>query len=382
MQRTQNRSRRTRSRLGPRTPRRRARDRAAGLAPATHLTLPHLDGVRRDYLQEVGEPAAARLAIGLLEAELADPGDWLRSGARPSEFLKRTLLSWIGADIDGAAAAWFDLMFWFGDDVDYFGATYGSIGEPLLAYGSMRLEAVKLGPMCERYAAIDPRLPATVFAGLRCLDRFIRTYAWEDAEVVLEWRRERQMELEYEVQEGYMDPEEAAEWSKELSTEPSQPEALKAKPYSLAQLRRKRSTWRGEGVSDVLDAVIELMALAEKTVVPDYREWIDGLGADTEPPQPSILFVADDNDPIGGCYDEEMENQSQGEGFGPRSVVKLDVENRATLERARQTVRDVLKACELGGRIFNRLPGNGSLAATLMSLDHGPEVLDRVQVRT
>lgn len=65
------------------------------MAAGSGLLIPRLDGAPVEQQLWQGEATAARLARTLIEANVADPGDWAAAKRNPFEFLKRALDRWL-----------------------------------------------------------------------------------------------------------------------------------------------------------------------------------------------------------------------------------------------------------------------------------------------
>jgi len=57
--------------------------------------IPRLDGVCLEQQLWQGEATAARLVRTLIEANVADPGEWVTAKKNPFDFIKRALDGWL-----------------------------------------------------------------------------------------------------------------------------------------------------------------------------------------------------------------------------------------------------------------------------------------------
>src|SRR5690606_14029708 len=126
---------------------------AGGLAPATGLTMPVLDRLRRFYEEHTSDDDALRAARALLVTGVADPADWRRAKGDHVEYMRRMLSRWVAQG--------------YGDMRKHPGTilTLHLSPETDRWYVGMwvdRVHQVPLGAMVRLLEQYHPRLPATV----------------------------------------------------------------------------------------------------------------------------------------------------------------------------------------------------------------------------
>lgn len=133
---------------------------AAGLAPATHLGIPRLQGLRGSYRAERSRQETAALCLAMLEAGVADHKDWTGDLL---EFLDRTVERWVSA----ANGAWISRTFGFTVSLNRYPAGFAEFFNepPDRFYLELRPEigdhfSLEMGPMITKLEEADRRFPS------------------------------------------------------------------------------------------------------------------------------------------------------------------------------------------------------------------------------
>ena len=152
-----------------------------GLMPAGRgLLIPRLDGLTLEHQSYQGERWAARLAFTLLEAGIADAGDWTAANRNPFDFIKRGLEGWLLRHDAQTIREQFSLDVVLSTNLErYLAADDQSqdISRTFLTLEPDSAGYVILGPTLRLLENTHLRLPATfLHLFIDALNRWIRVY--------------------------------------------------------------------------------------------------------------------------------------------------------------------------------------------------------------
>ncbi len=227
-----------------------------------HLAVPHLNGVPAKHQMAFGVQPAARLGLSLLEAGIAEPGDWRPRDKNPIDFVEKTLGRWvlkrggeeISTEFNVALALVSDLEPYAEGNVDA-----GIVEEMFIVLEPETAAYVVLGPLLRELNAIHRRVPVTFFQLFTAaLNRWVRVYDYRDAGERVEMLRE--------WYEG--DPE--AEPVELPDVQSATPDCLQqSKPLSEGALEKLAGKTRDKRLGAILRGVLELSAASRRSQRPE-----------------------------------------------------------------------------------------------------------------
>ena len=159
------------------------------------LTLPRLDGIAVERQLRFGERAAARAGCALLQAGVADAGDWTAAERNPLRFLQLALDRWTTEHGKAQIEEQFQLDLTLSTELaDRDAADPEAAADPRVLFLIVEPSSAGcavLGPALRTLEAVHPRLPATFAAlFLDALNRWVRVYDYRDARERVETLRD------------------------------------------------------------------------------------------------------------------------------------------------------------------------------------------------
>jgi len=279
---------------------------AAGylIARGGQLAVPHLNGVPAKHHMAFGVQPAARLALSLLEAGIADPGDWRPREENTVEFVEKTLRRWVLKHGGDEISSEFDVALALVSDLEPYAegpSDAVAVQEMFIVIEPETAGYVVLGPLLRELNAIHRRLPVTFFhLFTAALNRWVRVYDYRDASERVEMLREW-----YEA-----DPE--AEPVEVPDVKGATPDCLQErKPLSEAAVEKLTERMRNKRLAAILRGMLDLSAGSRRAqrpeIGPDASERLE----DSNPPLPALLAVFEKQDAIEGCFDEEAQGMME-----------------------------------------------------------------------
>lgn len=303
-----------------------------------------LSGVAPRYVQSAGAPAVARLALTLLEAGLARPADWTRSGGSPAAFVGRTVSRWVEeADQDGTQRT-LSLSVGLMTRLDPNEEEDEPSIDHWLTIHASEAGGIILRPTVDMLERVHPRLPATFWRLFKtALSTVCWVYDWLDAAEHAEW----------------IDEEEYLEATGEPRPDPLRdlPAALKRRPLSNATLRRVLRT-ADERSRQLLEIALEMQGLARGVDRPSVPFVPDELReADVIEPWPAFVAMVDEGDDTHRFFDEDMDHRWQvGIEAAPSMAIPFDGRDAGEVQVAHARLSMALAVFAAAARAIRLMP--------------------------
>lgn len=303
----------------------------------SQLAVPHLNGVSARHQMALGVQPAARLALSLLDAGIANGKDWNPDRNNPVEFVENTLRRWALKNGGDEIATEFDVALALVSDLEPYSEGGFSTAIDQEMYIVLEPETagyVVLGPLLRELAGIHGRLPATFFdLFTSALNRWIRVYDFRDAEERVEMLRE--------WYEGDPDSEHV-----ELpDVRGATPKFVRTrKPLHESSLERLAEKIGDKRIEGIVSGLLQLSAASRKAQRPEIGADASERLADSNPPLPALLAVFEKQDAIEGCFDEEAQGMMECPPE-PNVIIPLkiaEVDSVKTAFRIAEVVCDVL----------------------------------------
>jgi len=272
------------------------------LMPASRAyAVPRLDGIPTEYQFAGGIDAAARLALTLISASLADAAQWAQVRGDPIAFIARALKDFVEAHGGEELRKEFFVGLGLVSDLDPYacdGKETGLQDEMYIILEPDSAGYVVLEPTLRLLARTHPRLPTTffdLFTG--ALNRWVRVYDYRDA-----FERVEQLREWYEA-----DPD--GEQVELPGVEAATPLWLRNKrnPLKPASVERLLETVKNRRVRALVEGVLELNNISHRGTRPSIGERAEVRLSDTNPPVPALVAVFKKHDAIEGCFDDECQ---------------------------------------------------------------------------
>ncbi len=277
-------------------------DAAPCLMPAgAGYKIPRLTGIPSEYRFVGGVESAAKLALTLISAGLADPCDWVRLGRDPFAFLAAALKTAVekhgGNDLDSE----FFMRLGLVSDLDPYACDRNEAGlqdEMYLVLEPDSAGYVVLEPALRLLSRVHPRLPTTffdLFTG--ALNRWVRVYDYRDA-----LERVEQLREWYEA-----DPD--GEQVELPAVEEAIPVWLRRKwnPLKPRFVEQFLENTNNRKIRGLMEGALRLSRTAHRASRPNIGERAEARLADSNPPVPALVAVFNKHDAIEGCFDDEAQ---------------------------------------------------------------------------
>jgi hypothetical protein len=296
-----------------------------------------------------GEAAAARLARTFVEADVADPDDWVAAKRNPFEFLKRALDRWLSLHGGAVIREQFFLDVLLSTNLDRYFAGDGRCGDASRVFLALEPDSagyVILGPTLRLLESIHPRLPATflnLFLG--ALNRWVRAYDYRDA-----FERVKRLREWYES-----DPDGEAVELPDIDR--CLPESVKRRPLSRRSLGVMIPAIKDSVSRQLMELAVELDRLSSQSARPDVGDDVRELLIDCGEPVPALLAVFERTDAIEGCFDEECQGMLELTPE-PNLIVPFDGQTESGVHGAFAILSAVCQTLSCASRLMKIMPGN------------------------
>ena len=289
-----------------------------------------------------GEATAARLARTLIEANVADPSDWVAAKQNPLEFLKRALDRWLRQHGDAVIREQFFLDVLLSTSLDRYFAGDGKAGDASRVFLTLEPDSagyVILGPTLRLLEGVHPRLAATVLhLFLGALNRWIRVYDYRDAfdrvERLRDWYKS--------------DPD---------GEDVKLPDIDRCLPKSVNRQPLSRRTLDAMTARQLMELAVELDRLSSRTKRPEVGDDVRGLLIDCGEPVPALLTVFERTDAVEGCFDEECQGMLELTPE-PNLIVPFDGQSEESVGGAFAILAAACDALSCASRLMKIMPGN------------------------
>ena len=317
------------------------------MARGTGLAIPRLEGVPIRHQLWQGDRKAARVALCMLEAKVADSDVWSGCQGSPFEFIRRSIVRWIERHSRTASREQFYLDVSLSSRLDHFQPD-GDKSDTTPLFLTVEPESagyVVLGPTLRALEAFHPRLPATfahLFLG--SLNRWVRVYDYRDAQD----RTERLRDW-YEA-----DPD---------AGEVELPEISRCIPASMQQ-RRLSTRALAMLVSEISNPdamkMLRLLLRLERvsryprpTLGEEFREDLIDCGE----PLPALLAVFERHDGIEGSFDEESQGMLEVTPE-PNLIIPVQCDSAASVASAFAALAALCCVVATASELMALMPGN------------------------
>src|SRR5579871_2174970 len=298
------------------------------LMPASRAyAVPRLDGIRTEYQFTGGIEAAARIALTLISAGLADAAQWAQVRGDPFAFIARALKDFVEAHGGEEIRKEFFMGLGLVSDLD----PYACDGKETALQDEMYIILepdsagyVVLEPTLRLLARTHPRLPTTFFHLFTGgLNRWVRVYDYRDASERVEQLREW-----YEA-----DPD--GERVELPGVEAATPLWLRNKWNLLkrASVERLLEVARNRRVRALVEGALELNKVSHRGTRPSIGERAEVRLSDTNPPVPALVAVFKKHDAIEGCFDDECQGMLECTPE-PNVILPFRPEDPASVQKA------------------------------------------------
>jgi len=322
------------------------------MATGSGLVIPRLDGAPVEQQLWQGEATAARLLRTLIEANVADPGDWVAAKRNPFEFLKQALDRWLSQHGDAVIWEQFFLDVLLSTSLDRYIAGDGKSGDASKVFLALEPDSagyVILGPTLRLLEGIHPRLPATfLHLFLGALNRWVRVYDYRDAFDWIERLRDW-----YES-----DPDGEAVELPDIDR--SLPKSVKRRPLGRRTLGTLLPAIKNAAARQVMELAVELDRAASQSARPDVDEEVRELLIDCGEPVPALLAVFERTDAIEGCFDEECQGMLELTPE-PNLIISFNGETDEGVRGAFAILSVACQTLSCASRLMKIMPGNERL---------------------
>ena len=316
------------------------------------LVIPLLDGMPLEQQLWQGEAAAARLARTFVEADVAEPDDWVAAKGNPFEFLKRALDRWLSRHGGAVIREQFFLDVPLSTSLDrYFAGDGRSVdaSKVFLALEPDSAGYVILGPTLRLLEDVHPRLPATfLHLFLGALNRWVRSYDYRDA-----FERVERLREWYES-----DPD--AEAVELPDIDRCLPTSVKRRPLNRCTLDAMIPTIKDSASRQLMELAVELDRLSTQGARPEVGDDTRELLIDCGEPVPALLAVFERTDAIEGCFDEDCQGMLELTPE-PNLILPFDGQTEGGVRDAFATLSVVCETLSCASRLMKIMPGNERL---------------------
>lgn len=326
---------------------------AGGLDPSlltatgSGLAIPRLEGVPIRHQLWQGDRKAARVALAMLEAKVADSDLWPGCQGSPFEFIRRSIAHWVERHSKAASREQFYLDVSLSSCLDHFQRN-GDKSDSAPLFLTVEPESagyVVLGPTLRALETFHPRLPATfthLFLG--SLNRWVRVYDYRDA-----------LDRTESLRDWYESDPDAGEV--EL------PDTSRCIPASM-QKRRLSTRALTMLVSEISnpDAVKMLRLLlrleresryARPTLGEEFRDDLIDCGE----PLPALLAVFERHDSIEGSFDEASQGMLEVTPE-PNLIIPFQGESAASVASAFAALAALCRVVATASELMTLMAGN------------------------
>jgi len=316
------------------------------MAHRSEIGLPLLDEISAEQHFVADDREAIRLAEILVRSGVAITEDWARSERHHIKYLQLTLQRLVSIHGGAAIDRRFDLDLTLSDRLIDYSDGRAPEGTLYLTVDPEGAAFVLLNPTIERLAQAHPRLPSTFFHHFAAaLNRWVRVYDYRDADERVDMLRQ------------WYEGEEDADQYELPDVEGCTPKSLKETPLSVKGLRTLRETIVDQQVNVLIESLLGLCLMSQKTKRPEFTEDMGEQLMDSNPPLPCLLAAFSQADAVVGCFDDEgqtaMEVTPQ-----PNLIIPLKLSEPVSIGKAFRTLGVACETLAAASRLIDLMPGN------------------------
>jgi len=316
------------------------------MAHRSEIGLPLLDEISAEQHFVADDREAIALAEILVRSGVAITEDWSRSERNPIKYLQLTLQRWVSIHGGAAIDRRFDLDLTLSDRLIDYSDGRAPEGILYLTVDPEGAAFVLFNPALERLAQAHPRLPSTFFHHfVGALNRWVRVYDYRDADERVDMLRQ------------WYEGEEDADQYELPDVEGCIPKSLKETPLSVKGLRTLRETIVDQQVNVLIESLLGLCLISQKTKRPEFTEDMGEQFMDSNPPLPCLLAAFSQADAVVGCFDDEgqtaMEVTPQ-----PNLIIPLKLSEPLSIGKAFRTFGIACETLAAASRLIDLMPGN------------------------
>jgi hypothetical protein len=261
------------------------------MAQGCGLQIPRVDAVPLVHRLVADDRLAVMLAKGLLELDIAVPGDWKRADRDPTSFIRLTLERWIQTHGASAIRHRFLLSAVISNSpCDWAEREETKPNQLFLIVEPSEASCgcVTFGPTLQGLEKVHPQLPATFFhLFVGALNRWTRVYDYRDAEERAETLRE------WAAQEPDADQYELPDVAGSI------PQCMRQAALDQGELARLKDRINDSTARKLVDAVIALDRVSAEVERPELDDNIGQQLSDCNPPLPCLLAIFEEASPHG-----------------------------------------------------------------------------------
>jgi hypothetical protein len=289
------------------------------------------------------------LAKGLLELNIAVPGDWKRAEHDPTTFVRFTLDRWIHAHGGSAISHRFLLSAVISNSPSEWADRNEAKPNQLFLIiepSEATCACASFGPTLQLLENIHPQLPATFFhLFVRALNAWTRVYDYRDAEERAETLRE------WAAQEPDADQYELPDVAGSI------PPCMGQEVLNESEIARLLVNINNPLAIKLVNAALALDHLSAQVERPDLDDNIAQQLSDCNPSLPCLLAIFAEGDAIAGCFDEEAQGMMEVEPE-PNIIIPFDPTDMESVQRTFHMFGVACQTIAAASRLIDLMPGN------------------------
>jgi len=317
------------------------------MAVGTGFAIPRLEDVPIRHQLWQGDRKAARVALALLEAKVADSDVWSGCQGSPFEFIRRSIVRWIERHSRTASREQFYLDVSLSSCLDHFQPD-GDKSDSTPLFLTVEPESagyVVLGPTLRALETFHPRLPATfTHFFLGSLNRWIRVYDYREAQDRTERLRDW---YESDPNAGEVDLPDISRCI---------PASMQQRRLSARALTKLISEISNPDAAKMLRLLLRLERVSRyprPTLADEFRDELIDCGE----PLPALLAVFERHDAIEGSFDEESQGMLEVTPE-PNLIIPFQGDSAASAASAFAALAAFCRLVATASELMTLMPGN------------------------
>ena len=326
---------------------------ASGLDPSLlmargdGLAIPRLAGVPIRQQLWRGERTAARVALTMFEAGVADSSAWPECQGSPFELIRRSIERWVKRHSKSPVGQQFYLDVSVSSQLDHFrrGDDQTDSARLFLTVEPESAGYIVLGPTLRLLEALHPRLPVTfALMFLGSLNRWVRVYDYRDAQDRTERLRDW---YESDPDAGEVELPDISRFI---------PVSMEQRHLSVRALTKLIPEISDPDVARMLRLLLRLERASRyprPTLGEEFRDELIDFGE----PLPALLAVFERHDPIEGSFDEESQGMLEVTPE-PNLIIPFQGDSAANVASAFAALAALCRVVATASELMTLLPGN------------------------